>query len=87
MTNSEFWDIMIYPKVFKGEFRDLVYYFGLVSQLGLTIVFSTLAGILIGIFLDKELRTSPFFVIIFTLIGILGGIYSVYKQIRQGGRI
>lgn len=65
----------------KDELKELAYYFGLVTQIGLTIAFSIGGGVFVGIYLDKRWGTSPLFIIIFALIGIGGGFLSAYKQI------
>lgn len=65
----------------KDELKEIAYYAGLVSQIGLTVAFSILIGILVGVFLDKKFGTSPLFIAIFTLIGVVGGFVSAYKQI------
>ena len=55
----------------------------LVSQLGLTMVGSILLGLLIGFYLDKWLNTKPVFIIIFILLGVVGGGYQAYRQIME----
>lgn len=55
----------------------------LVSQLGLTMVGSILLGLLIGFYLDKWLDTKPVFIIIFILLGVVGGGYQAYRQIME----
>ncbi|MFC1808224.1 AtpZ/AtpI family protein [Candidatus Omnitrophota bacterium] len=62
---------------------DLAYYVGLVTQLGLTIIFSIIAGLLIGLFLDKMLNTKGVFLVFFLGIGIVGGFYKSYQQIMK----
>jgi F0F1-type ATP synthase assembly protein I len=70
----------------KDERKELFYYFGLVSQVGLTVVFSILGGLVLGIFLDRKVGIFPIFTIIFTLIGAGGGFYSVWRQISSKGK-
>ena len=57
------------------------YYFGLVMQLGLTIVVTILVGLGIGIFLDKIFNLKGVFTITFLLIGIAAGFMNAYKDI------
>ncbi len=59
------------------------YYLALITQVGLTVVFSILIGLLIGIFLDKFFKTKGIFLVLFLIIGIAGGFYSAYKQILR----
>ena len=55
----------------------------LVTQLGLTIAGSILFCLLIGFYLDKWLNTKPVFIIIFILLGVVGGGYQAYRQIME----
>lgn len=57
------------------------YYLALITQVGLTVIFSILIGLGIGLFLDKIFKTKGIFLILFLIIGIAGGFYSAYKQI------
>ena len=62
---------------------NFAYYLGLITQIGLTVIFSILAGLFIGIGLDKFFKTKGVFLILFLLIGISGGFYNAYKQILR----
>jgi ATP synthase protein I len=55
----------------------------LVMQVGLTMAGSILFCLAIGYYLDKWLGTRPLFIIIFILLGIVGGGVTVYRQIMQ----
>lgn len=65
----------------REELKEIFYYLGLVSQLGLTIVCSILIGFGLGYFLDKKLGAGGLILILFILIGIGAGFYSAYKLI------
>ena len=65
------------------ESRKIFEQLVLVSQLGLTMVGSIGLGFAIGYFLDKWLGTRGIFLILFILLGIVGGGYTVYRQIRE----
>ena len=41
-------------------------------------------GGFIGYFLDKWLRTTPWFFIIFIVIGMIAGVYEAIKMIIEG---
>ncbi len=62
---------------------NLAYYLGLITQIGLTIIFSILAGLFIGLALDRFFNTKGIFLILFLLMGIAGGFYNAYKQILK----
>lgn len=53
------------------------------SQLGLTMVGCILFCFAIGYFLDKWLGTKGLFIIVFIILGIIGGGFTVYKQIDE----
>ena len=53
----------------------------LTMQIGLTMAGSILFCFVIGYYLDKWLNTKPIFIIIFILLGIVGGGVTVYRQI------
>jgi len=55
----------------------------LVSQLGLTMVGCIGLGFAIGYYLDKWLGTKGVFLTVFILLGIAGGGYTVYRQIKE----
>ena len=55
----------------------------LVSQLGLTMVGCIGLGFAIGYYLDKWLGTRGIFLTIFIILGIAGGGFTVYRQIKE----
>ena len=55
----------------------------LVSQLGLTMLGCIGLGFAIGYYLDKWVGTRGIFLTIFILLGIAGGGYTVYRQIKE----
>jgi ATP synthase protein I len=65
------------------ETRKIFEQLTLVSQLGLTMVGSIGLGFAIGYYLDKWLGTKGIFLALFILLGIVGGGYTVYRQIRE----
>ena len=67
------------------EFRKsgFIEYLALVSQVGLTMVGSILLCFGIGYLFDKWLRTKGILLVIFTILGIIGGGVTVYRQIME----
>jgi len=55
----------------------------IVMQLGLTMVGCIFFCFFIGRYLDKWLGTKGVFVIIFTILGIIGGGNTAYRQILE----
>lgn len=60
-------------------FKDYAPYLGLGIQLAATI------GIMVfvGIWIDKKFDTSPYFTLIFSLLGIFTGIYHFIKSVTR----
>ena len=71
---------------FGKEYRDLFEQLTLVTQLGLTMAGCILFCFTIGYFLDKWFGTRGLFLTLFILLGIAGGGYTVYRQIREIGK-
>lgn len=71
----------------KEEEKNLLKTIAMLSTLGLTLVFATMIGLAIGIYLDKKFNTSPWLTIIFLLIGIAAGfkglIQTVIRQVKK----
>jgi len=53
------------------------------ASFGMILLFSVVVGLLIGLFLDNLFHSSPWCVVAFTLIGMISGMYSVFKEIRR----
>ena len=67
----------------EKEKKSNVYSFLAAASFGLILLLSVVVGLLIGIFLDKWLHTVPLFTAVFTFIGLVSGIYSIFKEIKQ----
>jgi len=65
------------------ETRDSIEYLALVSQVGLTMAGSICLCFAIGYFLDRWLGTRGIFLVIFILLGVIGGAATVYHQVMN----
>ena len=54
-------------------------------KISMDLVSSIIAGVLIGLGVDKIFSTKPIFFIIFLLLGIITGFYSLFKSIKKLG--
>lgn len=61
--------------------KSVFLYLGLITQLGLAVVISIMAGLFVGISLDKFFHTRMIFTIIFIIFGVIGGFIAAYKLI------
>ena len=55
----------------------------IVMQIGLTMAGCIVFCFFIGLYLDKWLGTGGIFVAIFTILGVIGGGVTVYRQIME----
>lgn len=55
----------------------------LAGQVGWWMVFSILGGFVLGMLVDRWLGTSPVFIIVLLLAGIVGGGWQAYRLIMR----
>ena len=55
----------------------------IVMQIGLTMAGCVVFCFFVGLYLDKWIGTRGIFVAIFTILGIIGGGVTVYRQIME----
>ena len=70
---------MIMPRPEPAKFRKLAE----LSSLGLMLPSSIAVGLFFGYVLDKWLRTEPWLLIIFTLLGVVSGLLSLCRGLRK----
>ena len=63
--------------------NEWLYYLTLVTQLGLVVVGTILAGLVIGYFIDKKFETAPVFTVVFIVLGIAAGLFNAYQMIMR----
>lgn len=56
---------------------------GLASSIGLVMVISIFIGYFVGSWLDKKLGTTPWLMMILTLMGIAAGFIEMIKIVQQ----
>lgn len=57
------------------------HYLGLVTELGLVMVFSVLIGTSLGAWADARLGTNPFLLLVGLVLGIAAGGLAVYRTV------
>jgi F0F1-type ATP synthase assembly protein I len=65
---------------FGSDFRGIGQY----MTLGIQMVVVTVVGAGIGYWLDKRTGSEPLFLIVFFLLGALGGIILVWRALQNG---
>ncbi|MCX7972944.1 MAG: AtpZ/AtpI family protein [Candidatus Aminicenantes bacterium] len=53
------------------------------SSLVLTLPSSIAVGLFMGYYLDKWLKTQPWFLLIFTLFGVASGFLSLFRGLKK----
>jgi len=63
--------------------RKLIRMVGVLSTVGLTLVFATVIGLFVGLKLDAWLGTSPWLTGAFLLIGIVAGFKNLFVNAKK----
>jgi ATP synthase protein I len=63
--------------------RSLIRMLGVLSTVGLALVFATMIGLFIGLKLDEWLGTSPWLTAIFLLLGVIAGFRNLFVYVRR----
>jgi ATP synthase protein I len=63
--------------------RGLIENLSILMQIGLTMAGCIVFCFFVGFYLDRWLGTKGIFVALFTLLGVIGGAVTVYRQIRE----
>jgi ATP synthase protein I len=58
--------------------RELIKSLGFLSGVGISMVAAILIGMAMGYYLDRWLGTSPWFLLLFLLFGIIAGFRNIY---------
>ena len=67
----------------KKEENHLKTNYSIGLKISMDLVSSIIAGVLIGLGLDKIFLTKPIFFIIFLLLGIVAGFFGMYKTVKN----
>lgn len=71
------------PKLSKKERKNILKAMGLMSQIGLTVVACVVVGIFLGRFLDDRLGTTPWLLIIFSLLGCISAFKAMIDLAKK----
>ncbi len=58
-------------------------YLALFSEIGIVLLTTTLLGVLVGYWVDQQLKSLPIFVLIGLLLGMGAGAVAVYRLITR----
>ena len=71
------------PKLTKKEHKSIYRAFALITCMGVSVVICLGLGIFIGWLLDRWLGTTPWLLLVFTLLGILAAVKSMYNMAKR----
>ena len=63
--------------------RKLLRMLGVLSTVGLTMVFATVIGLFFGHWLDTKLGTTPWMTAVFLLLGIIAGFRNLFVHVKN----
>ena len=71
------------PKLTKKELKEIYRALALITTMGVSVVVSIGLGIFFGWLLDNWLGTTPWLVLVFTLLGAAAAIKSMYSMAKR----
>jgi len=71
------------PKLSKKELKEIYRALGLITYMGVSVIVSVGLGILIGWLLDPWLGPPPWRLMVFTILGIIAAIKSMYSMAKR----
>ena len=63
--------------------RKLIRMIGVLSTVGLAMVFATMIGLFVGLKLDQWLGTSPWMTALFLLLGLIAGFRNLFIHVKK----
>ncbi len=63
--------------------RKFIRMIGVLSTVGLTMVFATVIGLFFGHWLDTKFGTSPWLTALFLLLGIIAGFKNLFLYVKK----
>lgn len=63
--------------------RKFIRMIAVLSTVGLTLVFATVIGLFIGIWLDKYFGTRPWLTAVFLILGFIAGFRNLFVYVKK----
>ena len=67
----------------EPTWQNSLWVVGMAGQAGLYIALPVVLGLFLGYFIDKQLGTIFLFALLFTMIGFIGGVFLVYRWVKD----
>ena len=77
---------VIMDKSKKKQHYNVVQVLSFASQVGFTMAACVFVGVFVGKYLDEKLSTSPWFLLAFSLIGVLAALMAVFNMNKEGSK-
>ena len=71
------------PKLTKKERKSILRAFALITYMGVSVVICVGLGIFIGWLLDRWLGTTPWLLMVFSVLGIFAAIKAMYDMAKR----
>ena len=71
------------PGLTKKELKEIYRALALITTMGISVVICVGMGIFLGWQLDRWLGTTPWLVLVFTLLGLIAAIKSMYHMAKR----
>ena len=71
------------PNLTKKEIKQIYRALALITYMGVSVVICVGMGIFVGWLLDRWLGTTPWFMLVFTILGIIAAIKSMYSMAKR----
>lgn len=72
-----------HDKISKQDRKNVMRALGMMTHIGLTMAGCVLGGVLLGLFLDSRLGTSPWLVIVFSLVGCVAAFKALFDIAKK----
>ncbi len=67
----------------KPTWQNSLWVLGMAGQAGLYIALPVILGVFLGFWLDDKLNTKFLFVLLFTMGGFIGGVFLIYRWVKD----
>jgi len=67
----------------RRAFKELAYF----SSLGISVALAVFIGLGVGVVLDRKFDTSPWFTLIFLVLGIIAGFRNIALVIKRARKL
>ncbi|MBP7707914.1 MAG: AtpZ/AtpI family protein [Candidatus Aminicenantes bacterium] len=67
----------------RRSFRSEIARMAELSSTALILPSSIAVGLFFGYFLDRKLATAPWLLLVFTLLGVVSGLLSLFRAVRR----